>query len=89
MENEKRTGVLAVPINLDDYVTDVQRLILSKINKYGWSLKFVRRPPSEIPTVVIEDEAGKSFGVLEASGDINFKSGITLREEEIIGDRPQ
>lgn len=84
MEDEKRTGQLAVPANLDEYVTDVQQLILSKIHKYGWSLKFVRRPSSEIPTVVIEDEAGKSFGVLEAGGDINFKSGIIFRAEETL-----
>ncbi len=81
MEDEKRTGQLAVPINLADYVTDVQQLILSKINKYGWSLKFVRRSSKKAATVVIEDEAGKSFGVLEASGDINFESDLVLRAE--------
>lgn len=82
MEDEKRKGILAVPIDLDEYITDVQKLILSKIHKYGWSLKFVRRLQSKIPTVVIGDELGRSFGVLEASGDINFKSGIVVRAEE-------
>ena len=81
MSEEKRVGEKAIPDNVDDYLNDLQKVILDKINKFGWSLKFVRRPSNEEPIVVIQDQDGKKIGVMKEDGEIDFETGIELRPE--------
>ena len=81
MSEEKRIGEKAIPDNVDDYLNDLQKVILDKINKFGWSLKFVRRPSNENPIVVIQDQDGKKIGVMKEDGEIDFETGIELRPE--------
>ena len=81
MSEEKRVGEKAIPDNVDDYLNDLQKVILDKINKFGWSLKFVRRPSNENPIVVIQDQDGKKIGVMKEDGEIDFETGIELRPE--------
>lgn len=80
---EKRVGMKAVPENLADHLNDLQREILAKISKFGWSLMFVRRPSGEEPTVVITDQDGKKFGVMGTEGYINFDTGILIRGNQV------
>lgn len=82
MKDEKRRDEKAIPDNVEDYLNSLQQEILDKIEKYGWTLKFVRRPSSEESTVVIEDEDGKQVGVLEKNGAINYESGVGIRYDE-------
>ena len=79
MSVEKRIGEKLIPDNIGDYLNELQQVILLKINKFGWTLKFVRRPSGEEPTVVIEDQDGLKVGVMEAGGAINFETGILIR----------
>ncbi len=81
MSVEKRMGEKAIPDNVGDYLNELQQIILDKINKFGWTLKFVRRPASEKPMIVIVDEDGKKFGVMEEGGTINFLSGVAIRSD--------
>ena len=81
MSEEKRGGQKAIPDNVEVYLNDLQKVILDKINKFGWSLKFVRRPANEKPTIVIQDQDGKKIGVMLEDGEINFETGIELRGE--------
>ena len=81
MHEEKRKGEKSIPDNVGDYLNELQQVILDKINKFGWTLKFVRRPSGEEPTVVIEDQYGLKVGVMEAGGAINFETGILLRAD--------
>ena len=81
MSEEKRVGEMAIPVNVDDYLNDLQKVILGKINKFGWSLKFVRRPANEKPIIAIQDQDGKKIGVMLEDGEINFETGIELRPE--------
>jgi septum formation topological specificity factor MinE len=80
MDDEKRKGEKAIPDNVEDYLNELQQEILIVVGKYGWSLKFVRRSASKAPVIVIEDADGKTIGVLEENGAINYESGIVLRE---------
>lgn len=82
MNEEKRKGEKAIPDNVENYLNDLQRDILVVVEKYGWSLKFVRRSVSESPVIVIEDTGGKEIGVLEDNGAINYESDIVLRGEK-------
>lgn len=82
MSDEKRKGEKSIPDNVGDYLNDLQQEILEKINKYGWTLKFVRRTPNQPTIVVIEDKEGKEVGVLEDNGAINYESGIVIRDDK-------
>lgn len=82
MTDEKRKGERPIPDNVEDYLNDLQQAILGTIEKYGWTLKFVRRSINKPPVIVIEDKEGKEIGVLEDNGAINYESGIVIREEK-------
>ena len=82
MNDEKRKGEKAIPDNVGEYLNDLQQAILGTVEKYGWTLKFVRRSISEPPVIVIEDKAGEEVGVLEENGAINYESGIVIREDK-------
>ena len=82
MEDEKRNNEKAIPDNVEEYLNDLQQAILGTIKKYGWVLKFIRRPHDEAPIIVIEDKDGKEIGVLEDNGAINYESGIVIRPDE-------
>jgi hypothetical protein len=73
-ESEKRKGMAPVPINLDRYLTPAQVAGLDRALKYGWSVKFVRRP-----TIVLEYEGGSILGVLEEDGSLNKNHSIRER----------
>jgi hypothetical protein len=64
---------------LRSLLNDDQRHTLAELERFGWSLKFVRRPlfmPS-IPVVV--DGDGKTFAVLESDGSLNEQPGFDIR----------
>lgn len=81
MIDEKRMGENPIPDNVEDYLNELQQAILGTIEKYGWTLKFVRRSISKPPVIVIEDKEGKEIGVLEDNGAINYETGIVVRED--------
>lgn len=82
MSDEKRKGEDPIPDNVEEYLNDLQKEILGIVEKYDWSLKFVRRSISLPPVIVIEDKDGKEVGVLEDNGAINYESGIVIREDK-------
>ncbi|MDX2464259.1 MAG: hypothetical protein QNK31_07085 [Porticoccus sp.] len=81
MNDEKRKGEKAIPDGVEDYLNDLQKAILGTVEKYGWTLKFVRRSVSEAPVIVIEDKDGGEIGVLEDNGAINYESDIVIRND--------
>ena len=81
MSEEKRIGELPIPVDVDDYLNDLQKVILEKIGKFGWTLKFVRRPANDKAIIVIQDQDGKKIGVMQEDGEIKFDNEIELRTE--------
>ena len=80
MDNDKRTGQLAVPDNLEDWLTPEQMQMLHQIESFGWKIKFIRRPVFQDPVIVLVSDNGKKIGVLEKDGRINMDPDITLRD---------
>ena len=80
MYEEKRKGEKAIPDNMNDYLNDLQQMILNNIGRIGWSLSFIRRPAGELPIAVIGNEENNNVCVLEESGSVNFETGIMFRE---------
>ena len=81
MHEEKRKGEKAIPDNVNDYLNDIQQVILKNITKLGWDLQFVRRSSGEQPIAVVGDKEFNMFGVMDESGSVDFESGILFRED--------
>ncbi|MCU7906373.1 MAG: hypothetical protein KZQ76_11140 [Candidatus Thiodiazotropha sp. (ex Epidulcina cf. delphinae)] len=69
---EHRRGEKPVPSNIDEFLNDVQLLALQKVEKFGWKLKFVRRPLFQDVVAVVSSPNDDRIGVLEMSGEINL-----------------
>ena len=84
MTDDKRMGEQPIPDNVEDYLNIFQQDVLGEIKENGWSLKFVRRTDGEQLTIVLENIIGHEIAVLEEDGEINYESGIVIREDREI-----
>lgn len=76
---EKRFKKPPVPGNLEALLTDGQVKSLRRVENFGWTLKFVRQPHFEPPTVVVENASGLRLGLLEENGDLKFDPILNMR----------
>jgi hypothetical protein len=75
--SNRRVGLAAIPADLERYLTPEQLAGLNRAEKYGWTVKFVRRP-----TVVLEYEDGSVLGVLEEDGTLNKNYSTEVRDQD-------
>lgn len=80
MSEDKRKGDKPVPDNVKNYLNEAQRVALHKIEGFGWSLAYVRRPLFMEPVIVVSNADGSSIGILEDDGRLNLESGIETRK---------
>ncbi|MCU7797092.1 MAG: hypothetical protein KZQ73_04335 [Candidatus Thiodiazotropha sp. (ex Semelilucina semeliformis)] len=83
MDIEHRSGKKPVPDNLNEVLNAMQLLALQKIERFGWKLKFVRRPLFQDVIPVISCPSDNKFGVLEADGEINMDPNESLRLRDL------
>lgn len=81
MERYIRGDKKQVPVKLRKFLTDAQFNALDAVAQFGWSVAFVRRPPFQQPVVVMVNETGNKYGVLQEDGSLNQNPDITLRSE--------
>ena len=73
--DDKKTGrELKAQLNED------QRWALGELERFGWELKFIRRPPFQPPIPVIFDGDRKSWAVLREDGTLDENPGFDIRE---------
>lgn len=60
-------------------LNEAQRETLDILERYGWSLKFVRRPLFQPSVPVVFDADRHAFGVLEADGRLNEHPPFEIR----------
>lgn len=80
MDREKRIGEKAIPENLQDLLSELQMLALRRMESFGWTLRFVRRPLFQEPIPVVFSADGETIGVLEEDGRVNMQPDIEVRE---------
>lgn len=80
MSAEKRGSDTPIPEHVKSYLNDAQMAELHKIERFGWSLTYIRRPLFQEPVIVVTDAGGKSLGVLEDDGRLNLEPDIDTRE---------
>jgi hypothetical protein len=77
---EKRNRQRPIPDNFTDYLTPEQQSALQRAGKFGWRLRFIRRPLFQEPTVVLSRFGGQIMAVLEKNGYVDFDHhGLVLR----------
>jgi hypothetical protein len=79
MEEKRRQTEKELAILLKRELNEEQRMTLADIERFGWELKFIRRPMFQPSIAVVFDSDRKRFAVLEPDGTLNENPGITIR----------
>jgi hypothetical protein len=77
-ERRKTEGKPASALKRD--LNQDQILALSELEKFGWELKFIRRPMFQQPVPVVFDSDRKHFAVLNADGTLDEAPGFDIRK---------
>ena len=79
MEKERRKGDKPIPENLEGALNDAQLIALPALEKFGWELRFVRRPLFQDAVPVVCNADGTMVGVLEEDGRLNLQLAVQIR----------
>ncbi|MBA3486555.1 MAG: hypothetical protein H0T88_05095 [Lysobacter sp.] len=79
--SERRQSAVQLLRTLKGELNEAQLETLASLERFGWELKFVRRPPFQPSVAVVMDSERKSLGVLETDGTLNESADLTLRSE--------
>lgn len=79
MDRERRTGEKPVPDNLESMLNEAQLIALPSLERFGWELRFVRRPLFQDAVPVVFNADGTSVGVLEEDGRLNLQVDLQIR----------
>ncbi len=80
MEYEHTRGeVDPVPTNIMKFLNEDQLMAYHSVERFGWSIKFIRRPLFQRPVCVLSNPEGTKLAVLETDGNINENAEIQLR----------
>jgi hypothetical protein len=76
---EHRIGKEPIPEDIKSRLTEVQLATLARLQGFGWTIKFVRRPLFQQQVVVLVDPAGEQHAILHEEGFIEQNPDITIR----------
>lgn len=62
-------------------LNEAQRDTLADLERYGWQLKFIRRPIFQPSVPVVFDGDRKSYAVLEPDGTLNEHPPFDIRHD--------
>ena len=69
-DRERRQDRTAQSAVLREQLNEDQQMTLRDLERFGWELRFVRRPPFQDTIPVVVDGDRKSFSVLKADGSL-------------------
>ena len=78
--NERRKTESRPTITLRRDLNQDQQFALAELEKYGWELKFIRRPMFQQPIPVVFDSDRKSYAVLLPDGTLDHNPGFNIRK---------
>jgi hypothetical protein len=82
LEENRRKGKNPVPENLSKYMNSAQLHTYHLMQKFGWDIKFIRRPLFQDPVCVLTDPEKTTLAVVEEDGFLNRQPDIPLRSFE-------
>ena len=78
-ELERRSAEQAASAKLRALLNEEQRVTLMELERFGWELKFVRRPMFQPSIPVVFDGDRKTYAILEPDGTLNENPGFEIR----------
>ena len=79
MRKERRGEGNQVPDSLVGILNEEQLSVLSKMERFGWMLAFVRRPLFQDIVPVLRHSDNGKVGILEEDGSFNLQHDIDFR----------
>lgn len=80
-QQERRKDAPRSTRELRAELNEAQLDTLAELERYGWQLKFVRRPIFQPSIPVVFDGDRKSYAVLEADGTLNEHPSFEIRHD--------
>jgi hypothetical protein len=77
---ERRRGEGRPASMLRRDLNEDQQFALAELEKYGWELKFIRRPMFQQPIPVVFDSERKNYAVLLPDGTLDQNPGFKIRK---------
>ena len=78
---ERRKDQQKSPRELRGELNEAQRDTRAELERYGWQLKFIRRPIFQPSIPVVFDGDRKTFAILEPDGTLNEKPMFDIRHD--------
>lgn len=78
---ERRQSAKQLLRALKGELNEAQLETLAALERFGWELKFVRRPPFQPSVAVVTDSERKALAVLEPDGTLNESPSLVVRDE--------
>ena len=79
-KNERRRNEAKVLSALRRELNQDQLLALTELEKFGWELKFIRKPMFQRPVPVVFDSDRKHYAVLKDDGTLDESPGFDIRK---------
>ena len=76
---ERRGGQVAIPDDIKSRLTQLQHQTLARLEGFGWSVGFVRRPLFQDQVIVLFDPTGRQYAILDEDGSIDKTTDIHVR----------
>lgn len=80
MNQEKRSATGTVPRALPGALNEVQMATLAGLEKFGWTLEFVRQPLFLEPVPVVISPDGKTKSIINQKGKLEEATHIKHRD---------
>ena len=78
-DRERRKTRVPGSAMLRAQLNEDQLMTLCDLERFGWELRFIRRPPFQDAIPVVIDGDRKSFSLLKQDGSLEDDPGIPLR----------
>ena len=78
-QRERRTGQVAIPDDMMSELNELQHQTLARLEGFGWSVGFVRRPLFQDRVVMLFDPTGRQHAVLNEDGSIDTSDDTLIR----------
>jgi hypothetical protein len=78
-DRERRQGRYEGAASLRGQLNEDQQMALSELERFGWELRFIRRPLFQDPIPVVADGDRRSYSVLAPDGSVEDVPTINLR----------
>ena len=70
---------MPIPEYVEKYLNEDQQAQLQTIERFGWNLKYIRRPIFQDPVVIVMNPDIGSVAVVENDGSLNQQPDIEMR----------